>query len=377
MRPVDSGPIPACRTILAGLVRLYGDGVDSRYPGLVKASLRKDNIMSMPISRQEYQSASSFRCSRDQRALGGVRCALALLVLAGLAGGCKQSVKPATKPLDLSGLAWIEGDTFLGVHDSKTPGRARVSLLQLPGGTTPETQRLRWQEAAVKWPEPGDAMDLESAARVPGTSLVLLSESGQAIGTDGQQLRRMFLVEHDKGALKLRETTRWPEEVENVEGTAVARVGEKLVFMYAERAQGYPETLIRWAVFHAEPLIGFGPFSEAVFRSPIPASPQSRPISALEVADDGSIYAASAMDPDVDDGPYFSVVSKIGTITAGASGKPEVKLDPRPQLIATVDGLRIEALAVRPRSDGTTQVFIGTDDENYGAVLRPLPERGK
>ncbi|HYN47229.1 MAG TPA: hypothetical protein VER83_00095, partial [Candidatus Nanopelagicales bacterium] len=38
---------------------------------------------------------------------------------------------------DLSGLAWIEGDRFLAVHDAKYPDEAdrpRVSLLRLPTG---------------------------------------------------------------------------------------------------------------------------------------------------------------------------------------------------------------------------------------------------
>lgn len=37
-----------------------------------------------------------------------------------------------------------------------------------------------------------------------------------------------------------------------------------------------------------------------------------------------------------------------------------------------VDGFKTESVAVR-EIDGTVEIFIGTDDENLGNVLRPLP----
>ena len=49
-----------------------------------------------------------------------------------------------------------------------------------------------------------------------------------------------------------------------------------------------------------------------------------------------------------------------------------VALDPEPSLLGTVDGLKVESVALR-ELDGQTQLFIGTDDENYGGTLRRLP----
>jgi hypothetical protein len=51
----------------------------------------------------------------------------------------------------LSGLAWVEADIFLGVHDAKNkgknsdPSQARLSLLQLPTQEKP----LLWQVLRV------------------------------------------------------------------------------------------------------------------------------------------------------------------------------------------------------------------------------------
>ena len=51
---------------------------------------------------------------------------------AGEAGFQRASLMP-----DLSGLAWIQGDLFLAVHDAKFPDEGdlpRVSLLEIPEG---------------------------------------------------------------------------------------------------------------------------------------------------------------------------------------------------------------------------------------------------
>lgn len=324
----------------------------------------------MDVAKLAVRPAPAPRAASPAR----LRLLLLLLLLCAGAGGCGPSAPDvADQPPDLSGLAWLDGDTFLGAHDAKVPGRPRVSLLRLPAGADAKSQRLRWEPVALPWPAPGPAMDLESAARVPGTPFVLLAESGQASDKDGGQFRRLFLVEHRDGRLRLRRTTEWPVPVQNVEGTAVARAGDRLVFVYAERAQGLKVTTIRWATITVEPAISFGPFREVTLPSPIPVGPQARPVTDIAVADDGAIYVASAVDPDADDGPYASSVWRVGRVGIGAGGEPEVTVDDRPHRVATADGFKIEGLAVRARPGGPHQVFVGTDDEHFGGALRPLP----
>ena len=55
------------------------------------------------------------------------------------------------------------------------------------------------------------------------------------------------------------------------------------------------------------------------------------------------------------------------------AGRPVVHLADEPHLVGRVDGLKIESVAVRPADDGGVTVFVGTDDENYGATIRQLP----
>ena len=92
----------------------------------------------------------------------------------------------------------------------------------------------------------------------------------------------------------------------------------------------------------------------------------------MDVDDTGSIYTVAAFDPEgmvphPDNGFFRSAVFKIGQVV-GAT----VELDPEPSLLATIDGLKLESVAVREH-EGEIEHFIGTDDENYGGTLRLLP----
>jgi hypothetical protein len=90
----------------------------------------------------------------------------------------------------------------------------------------------------------------------------------------------------------------------------------------------------------------------------------------------GHIYAASTLDPegtsaDPDNGPFRSIVYRIGRV--GADG---LKLQAKPKVLAVLDGLKVEGLTIREQEDGEREIFIGTDDENYGGILRLLPAPG-
>ncbi|MFO1154709.1 MAG: hypothetical protein U1E42_13765 [Rhodospirillales bacterium] len=145
---------------------------------------------------------------------------------------------------DLSGLAWIEGDRFLAVHDAKGHhDQPRVGLLELPKSMG---EGLRHRPVEIVWPATGPAGDLEAIAGIPGTSLYLLVESGSA-SRAGTPLQRIFLADYRDHRLQVTETVDWPVPVENVEGVAVARVGDQQVFLFAERAEGRGATALRWA----------------------------------------------------------------------------------------------------------------------------------
>ena len=227
-----------------------------------------------------------------------------------------------------------------------------------------------WKPLDVKFPgEEGRPSDMESACRLPDGQGFLLCESGQ----EGDEDRRIFHGVLEENRLTIKSFTRWPVKIKNVEGTEVCRVGDQNYFLYAERAESQPATQLRWATFDLEGW-KFGEFSQVEFKCPDPVGQGARPIVGIDIDDDGLIYIVAAHDPDSDDGPYRSTAWKIGRITAPSKGNAQVQLE-KPQRIGTFDGLKAECISVRTTEAGKKEVFIGTDDEHYGGILRPLPQR--
>lgn len=295
----------------------------------------------------------------------------ALILSAGCSTGSTGAPPPHTASAlpDISGLAFIDGNEFIAVHDVKNPDdRPRVSLISLPASSAGPVR----ETMEIAWPAPlGPASDLESIARIPGTSLFLLAESGQAKRA-GTSFRRIFLAQYRDRRLDIVDAVDWPVPVHNVEGAAVARSGDQFVFLFAERAEGEPETLVRWASLSLHPMT-FGPFQEVAFAAPDPTGPYARPVSAIEVDDAGRIIVASAVDTGNDSGPFRSVIWRIGRIENDGGTGSRVVLDARPTRLATLDGIKVEGLALRPQPGGAVEIFFGTDDEHHGGIIRHIP----
>jgi len=281
---------------------------------------------------------------------------------------------PVSSLPDLSGMAWMQDDTFLVVHDSKNPGELdhpRVSLMELPQ----DPQGLLWKVLPLKdeaWPG-GKSSDLESVARIPGTQHVLMVESGDSGNPTSY---RIFRARLNQGQLRIEAAVPWPVEVYNVESTAVAQNGDTFVFLYAERAQLKPSTLIRWATFNPVDLT-FGSFQSVTLKNPDPKA-TNRPVVGMDIGPNGEIYTVAAYDaeaaglPDPDNGPFASSVWMVGKVIFPA-GVPKVTLLSKPKHMGSLDGMKVESVCVRQLPGQPTELFVGLDDENYGATLRKLP----
>ncbi|HJQ69053.1 MAG TPA: hypothetical protein VKA70_08775 [Blastocatellia bacterium] len=290
----------------------------------------------------------------------------------GTSGSLPTAQTPGPAP-DFSGLAWVEGDTFLALHDAKYPDekdRVRVSLLSLPRSL----DGITLKPLAIDWPSPqGPSSDLESVARIPGTNSFLLTESGEQ-RDDNQRFRRIFLTELRDGRLVLLSFAELPATVNNIEGSAVWKTGSRLTYIFAERGDGLSRTEFYWASLETNPL-RVGPFQKTYF-SPVGfTGANRRPVSAVEVDSKGRIYISSAYDTEDDNGPFTSVIWRAGRFQTDRKGGAMPVFLSRPQKLATLDGLKVESLAVREMKEGLVELFAGTDDENYGGAVRPIPIR--
>lgn len=279
-----------------------------------------------------------------------------------------QSAPSAKAVPDISGLAWLEGDSFLAVHDAKNPeenDRPRISMMWLPKSV----DGVNWKPLTLDWPLPqGLSSDLESIARIPGTNYFLLVESGEE-RSDAQRFRRVFLIEIRDMKPVLLSFNELPEMVRNIEGSAVARLGSRLVFLCAERGDSRLSTEVYWTDLQLEPL-RFGSFHKAYFKPVGFTGQNKRPVSAIEIDSMGRVYIASAYDPEDDNGPFSSVIWYAGRVRA--DGNRMRPLFPgKPHKLATLDGLKVESLAIR--GGKSIELFAGTDDENYGGALRLIP----
>lgn len=300
---------------------------------------------------------------------------IAVLIMGGAASGDRYLDQASGLP-DLSGMAWVEGDCFLAVHDAKISesGNPRVSLVYLPS----DSKGIIWKPQAINF-QGMKSNDLESAARIPGTKDILLVESGDSLGDS--RFQRIFRARVEDDTVRIIDVTPWPVPVYNVEASAVAAIGEWHVFLYAERAQNRPYTELRWAMFDPQTL-SFGQFQSVKFQNPDPLA-FNRPLVAMDLDSSGLIHIASAFDaeaaglPDPDNGPFASAVYCIGKLIQ-ENGRPKVTLFKKPKLEGFLQGFKVESIAVRESDGYGLQIFVGTDDENYGATMRLLaPPLGK
>lgn len=195
-------------------------------------------------------------------------------------------------------------------------------------------------------------------------------------GDDGEGPKRIFLSELHNDSLTSNNTVPWPMNIHNVEGCAVTAVDNRLVFVFAERAQGSLTTKITWTPLLLDPL-GFGPVNSLEYRVPSEQQAGIRPVTAMEIDDVGNIFIASAIDPDNDVGPFASEIWLAGNISSGqdCTDSP-ISLIDSPVRLASMDGLKVEGLATRPAVNGSgTEIIFGTDDEFSGGVLRILPQK--
>ena len=277
---------------------------------------------------------------------------------------------------DLSGLAWVDGDNFIAVHDAKTDAaemrQPRVTQLKLPKdlrGIDRTNRRLTFNGTIPN--------DLESIAKIPGSNEYLLVESGDSM--QDPSVQRIFKAKLMNGQLNIISQTQWPVKITNVEATAVAKLGNTYVFVFAERADNKPETELSWIVLNPDTMNFAKHVDRITFKSP-DADRFNRVIVGLDIDRNGIIYSVSSFDaesaglPNPDNGPYASGVYEIGTIKL-KDNAPIVDLYPEPTERALVDGFKIESIAVRNiNGNKRPQIFIGTDDENYGGALRQLAQ---
>ncbi|MFR9780013.1 hypothetical protein ACL02O_28655 [Micromonospora sp. MS34] len=279
-------------------------------------------------------------------------------------------------PREFSGIAWLATtgsdetpqEVFLVCHDTRD-NEAERDLPRLAIVRTPvDPNGIIVQELDVDFPSIPN--DLESIARLPGRNEALLVE-GNADGDDPDPT--IYLAKWDEELnVEIAGSVPWPDTPEplvNVEATAVATVGGRNYFVYAERAEGSDTTNVNMTLLTVseDGEITFGKeWTSVPFTAAEP--PGARPASGMDIDAHGNIYISSAYDPG-DLGPFDSAVYRAATVRPGGAIGARLRPVEPPQQLARSSGLKVEGVGLVA---GALPIFIGDDDEDYGGLLRQL-----
>ena len=282
----------------------------------------------------------------------------------------------------ISGMAQIDANSWLVVHDALSfENGPRMSIITLSADSAPVFHPV----TVDSWPDAdGRASDLEALSPVPSRpGEYLMAESGTWQGKNG----RIFHLRLDAstkqaailGVMKLPVLAdNKPHQVgDQYEGLACIRgIDGRLLLLLGERggSQKFPEGVIRWAIldierhelhFTGKGLEGVKVNAPGKWKNRL----ANRDISDMYISPEGKIWLSAAED-NGDNGPFTSVIYSPGRISGNFS--QPVIADRHPEVWRTVGSVKIEALSGPAESVAGSRMSIGSDDENYGSIWRPV-----
>ena len=311
-----------------------------------------------------------------------LRAILALLTLL-LLGSCAtarspQPARPApTQPVGYSGMALIEPNRYLVVHDAKVyEDRPRLGILSITA-----LGPLYAPLTIADWMDPdGRSNDLESACALANRSgEFLVAESGywerkygrlfhvRVSGQTGSVMRAYklpLLADNDE-----------TKTGDNFEGLACTRQADgRYLLLLGERGGSdlYPAGRLRWGWLDLPATsVEWAEMGKASIEVTAPGrwAMTKRDIADLYLDPEGTLWATATAD-ESDNGPFRSVVFRIGRFTTGLATPVTLAVP----LVAdwTIDAMKVEALAAPATAVPGSVLSIGTDDENFGGVWRAL-----
>jgi len=279
----------------------------------------------------------------------------------------------------ISGIARMSSNKYLIVQDAKVyeQDKPRIGLLNIKSASGHiEYKQLDFPAAAS-----ASSNDLEGVCRVPNKSNeFLLAESGYWKEEEEVYGGRIFHIRVTEQRVVLVREFELPlllyngkglDDGDNFEGIAcIALNSADVLILLGERggSEAYPKGVLRWGTYN----LGTGQQPAWSKQSLEVTAPNPwgtsglRSITGLSIDSKGWLWGSAAVDPD-NDGPFRSVVYLIGHVDVNQN-IPVLLHNSDTHWI--VDGFKVEGVAAG--EDGLP-LSIGTEDENFGGVWRPLP----
>ncbi len=306
------------------------------------------------------------------------------LVAAGLLAACSDEPPVQDTSFGISGMAAIDESRYIVVRDLKGfEDGARLGILQAYSDR-PFSIDLH---PVTDWMHPdGRPSDLEAACSTPWRpNEFLILESGHWQGMFGRLFHMRVVSSDDGDRIELLHVYDLPEfdgkgpddPGDEMEGLACApRSDGRTLVLLGERggSAAYPNGLLRWFTIDPDshemdwtPAGRTGLEVNAPGKWHIPDL--NRDISALNLAADGTLWAAASDDMS-DTGPYTSVIYLLGQVWPDSESP--VRLLPEFTAERTVSGFKVEGLADGAEATPYANFAIGTEDEVFGGTWRPV-----
>lgn len=294
---------------------------------------------------------------------------------------CSMNQEKFLSPVGYSGMAQIDPNTYIVVHDIKGYKEGnRLGIIKVQKGKKPEYTPIKVSSC---WKHPdGKSSDLESICKIPGhTSEFFAAESGYWEGKNG----RLFHLELNGNSAEILNVYQLPlfkdnnrgQEGDNFEGMVCILLNNgQILVVLGERggSSAYKTGGLRFGIFdYVQKSLIWESMEKGLTGVLAPGKwvkpGFKRDISDLYVSKDGGLWAVATED-DGDEGPFRSVIYKVATLDYSLENP--VKLLTSTRISWIVDGVKIESLSGPCESVPGSYMSYATEDESFDGVWRAL-----
>jgi hypothetical protein len=310
-----------------------------------------------------------------------------ILVLSACAGntslayGDKEYRNQDYGDLDISGMARLDDGRYLVAHDTKHGNsEPRLGILTINEDSSPKYAPIFIKDEDWNH-EDGPSNDLESICRLSGEMghQFLIAESGKRKEKFGRIFHiKLFQNDLKKWEVHVIDSIPLPKGIKNIEGIGCfisasgATEEKKLLILLGERGDSEAGKIILWELdLENHQFKGQTPIKSIPFSAPDwPENVKNRDISDIYIDSENTLWISSTEDPG-DAGPFKSIIYIVGKIDTNSNMPLRVhNRNITVEKVWELDGIKVEALGAPPLwGNGLS---IGTDDENYGGIWRPL-----
>lgn len=258
----------------------------------------------------------------------------------------------------ISGIAGIDEEHFLVVHDRKKPNEPRLSIVTWKKAEKPFLTKLEWCDTS-DFP-----VDLEAVTAIPNhkNEFLVLESKGKVT---------RIQLENNNASCKVLADFELPTATSesNMEGLALHCFGEDCLLAWAERGDDKLPAKLFWSRFDVKENELETPQSEPFeFNAPYPAVDHRRSISELAIDQTGKIWASATSDPS-DVGTFLSAIYNLGAFSHhGNQIEWTANKKIEPFLRYENDNVKIEGFFFTPSG-----LIMGSEDEILGGRIAFKP----